>query len=259
MTAGLLEELYSRLNRRTYVHPDPLEFLYDYDNPADREIVGLIASSLAYGRVEQIIKSVADVLRRIGPPYEFLMNSTPSRIERTFRNFKHRFTTGGELASLLLGAKNAIEKHGSIEVCFKKGCSSKDETIIPALEKFVAELSNGGKTNMPGHLLPCPSRGSACKRLNLYLRWMVRRDEVDPGWWDVPALKLVVPLDVHMHRIARALGFTLRKSADLKTALEVTAAFKEFSPEDPVKYDFALTRMGIRKDVNLAAFLETHG
>ena len=258
MTEVFLEELYLRLNRREYVHPDPLEFLYDYDNLADREIVGLIASSLAYGRVGQILKSVADVLRRIGPPYEFLMSTAPSRIERAFHDFKHRFTTDRELASLLFGAKKTIEKYGSIEACFKNGFSHDDKNVIPALEKFVAELSNS-KIHTPGHLLPCPSRGSACKRLNLYLRWMVRRDAVDPGWWDIPASKLIVPLDVHMHRIASALGFTHRKSADLKTALEVTTAFKKYSPEDPVKYDFALTRLGIRKDVNMAAFLETCG
>ena len=109
-------------------------------------------------------------------------------------------------------------------------------------------------------MLPCPSRGSACKRLNLYMRWMVRRDDIDLGGWDrVPASKLVVPLDTHMHRIALAFGATRRKQANLRTALELTAAFRAIAPDDPVRYDFALTRFGIRSDMDVEAFLRQCG
>ena len=109
--------------------------------------------------------------------------------------------------------------------------------------------------------MPWPSRGSACKRLNLYLRWMIRSDEVDPGGWSgVHPRKLIVPLDTHMHRIGREWGFTRRKAADMKTALEITEAFRSINELDPVKYDFALTRTGIRKDVKLTpeGSLEPH-
>ena len=99
-------------------------------------------------------------------------------------------------------------------------------------------------------LLPDPSRGSAVKRLNLYLRWMVRKDDVDPGGWeDVPASKLIVPLDTHMYHFGQCYGFTCRKSADLKTAIEITRGFRQLNPEDPVKYDFAITRFGIRNEL----------
>ncbi|MFC1474950.1 TIGR02757 family protein, partial [bacterium] len=109
---------------------------------------------------------------------------------------------------------------------------------------FVDEIMRGG--NRSCYLTPAPRRGSACKRMNLFLRWMVRRDDVDPGpWTDVPASKLVVPLDTHMHRISSGMGLTSRKQADLKTAIEITDAFRAISPEDPVRYDFALTRLGI--------------
>jgi uncharacterized protein (TIGR02757 family) len=122
---------------------------------------------------------------------------------------------------------------------------------------LVCEISSVGDC---GRLLADPRDKSACKRLNLYLRWMVRRDDVDPGGWEgVRPAQLVVPLDVHMHRIGRALGLTQRQQADCRTALEVTEAFRKISPEDPVKYDFALTRLGIRDDTNLDAFLARCG
>lgn len=120
---------------------------------------------------------------------------------------------------------------------------------MDALESFCNELRMAAGRRL-SFFLPTPSGKSACKRLNLFLRWMVRRDEVDPGvWHDVPQSKLVVPLDVHMHGIARYLGFTHRKRADMRAALEVTAAFRRFAPEDPVRYDFALTRFGIREEL----------
>ncbi|MCD6487215.1 MAG: TIGR02757 family protein, partial [Syntrophobacterales bacterium] len=109
-------------------------------------------------------------------------------------------------------------------------------------------------------LLPSPAKGSACKRLNLFLRWMVRHDDVDPGGWDdISSSKLIIPLDTHMHRICLALGITKRKQADMKTALEITRSFQVMAPHDPVRYDFALTRLGIRKDTDITSFLYKFG
>lgn len=252
-----LFELYKTYNRREFVHPDPLEFLYDYDDPADREIVALIASSLAYGAVRQILRSVKSVLDRMESPNAFLRNSSRQLLIDTFKDFKHRFTTGRELATMLYGVKKVVERCGSLHACFAEGSKREHETVIPGLSAFVNELSSvfDGK---PRSLLPSPEAGSACKRLNLFLRWMVRQDEVDPGGWNsVPASKLVVPLDVHMYRISFALGFTRRKQANLRTALEITSAFREIAPEDPVRYDFCLTRLGIRDDLNPTEFLES--
>ena len=128
--------------------------------------------------------------------------------------------------------------------------------MIPALAEFVEELSSvfAGK---PRSLLPSPRAGSACKRHNLFLRWMVRSDAVDPGgWMDIPSAKLIVPVDVHMHRISLQIGLTKRKQANLRTALEITAAFRSIAPEDPVRYDFALTRLGIRNDTDPESFID---
>jgi len=252
-----LERIYRLYNRREFVHPDPLEFLYAYESATDREIVGLVASSLAYGRVEQILRSVSNALDRMGPhPAAFVKDLTSNVMTRAFRGFKHRFTTGEELAMMLTGARNMLKEYGSLGACFTAGLAPDDETVLPALDIFVDRLS-GVFENGCCYLLPAPERKSACKRLNLYLRWMIRRDDVDPGGWDAPASKLVVPLDTHMHRIGLALGFTQRKQADLRAALEITHAFREYSPADPVKYDFALTRLGIRRDEDLGAFLDS--
>ncbi len=242
----LLEKLYIQLNDKKHVHPDPLEFLYLYEADRDREVVGLIAALLAYGRVEQILKSVSGVLETMNPsPYEFICRGSFEKFQEEFKAFQHRFTTGDQLAALLEGVRLVLKKQGSLELCFKKHLKGMHDNVLPALTAFVAELAEG----MPirrSILLPWPEKGSACKRLHLFLRWMVRQDAVDPGVWSgIPMKKLLVPLDTHMHRMALDLEATKRKQADLRTALEVTEAFKKLAPDDPVKYDFALTRLGI--------------
>jgi uncharacterized protein (TIGR02757 family) len=241
-----LEALYGQYNHRCFVHPDPLEFLYHFENPMEREIIGLIASCLAYGKVAQILKSISLILEKMGPsPSRFLLISRYESIRYAFHDFKHRFTRGEDLAQLLWRAKAVIEKYGSLQKCFMAHFRPEDDTVIPALEGFAKAFFPAGSP----FLIPAPSNGSACKRLNLFLRWMVRQDEVDPGGWDlVPPSKLVVPLDTHMHRIGLLLRFTNRKQADLHTALEITDAFRKVTPHDPVKYDFVLTRLGIWSD-----------
>lgn len=238
-----LEELYRRYNDRKFVHPDPLEFLFNYDDLLDREIVGVIAASLAYGRVAQILKSVSCVLAEMPSPRAFLEDSNRNGLYSTFAGFKHRFTTGEDLALMLYGVKRVIERYGSLYNCLLSGTRRDDDTILPALSHLLREISAAGRC---GFLLASPEGGSACKRWNLFLRWMIREDAVDPGGWKgIPLSKLIVPLDTHMHRECIALGLTKRGAADLKTACEITLAFKEICPEDPVRYDFALTRQGI--------------
>ena len=246
-----LENLYKRYNQPKYVHPDPVEFLYLYEDIKDREIAGLIASSLAYGRVKQILKSVSCVLDMMTPsPDLFLKESTHSSIREVFRGFKHRFANGDHLAALLQGAKNVVEQYGSLNDCFVHAISDDDQTVIPALNFFATALTAGN--NNPGHLIALPEKGSACKRMNLFLRWMVRKDRVDPGGWHgVPVSKLIIPLDTHMHKISLKLGFTAKQQANMNTALEITTGFRQIIPDDPVKYDFVLTRFGIRDDMNI--------
>jgi uncharacterized protein (TIGR02757 family) len=251
-----LEKLYRLYNDRKYVHPDPLEFLYDYPDPLDMELVGLIASSLAYGRVAQILKSVSSVLDKMhGSPRKFLMESSDKAIITAYSGFKHRFTTGDEMASMLIKVRELIKKYGTLQQCFLISFNKDNETVLPALAAFIKRF-NGNDLDSKNSLLPSPERGSACKRLNLFLRWMVRKDKVDPGGWNgIPASKLIIPLDTHMYRICSSLKMTCRKPADMATAMEITDYFRKISPEDPVKYDFAITRLGIRDDAEPEIFL----
>lgn len=256
ITKKKLDKLYNMYHRREYVHPDPLEFLYAYDDLHDREIAGLIASSLAYGRVAQILKSVSYVLDIMGQsPVSFIKKATRQSLKKDFSGFAHRFATGDKLSQMLVGAKEVIKQYGSLYECFISGLNSNDETILSALTLFVDKITENGNNN-PGHLLPLPKLGSACKRLNLFLRWMVRRDDVDPGGWeDVPLSKLIIPLDTHMHKIGILTGLTSRTQPNMRTALEITDGFRKLVPEDPVKYDFSLTRIGIRGDANYKEIL----
>ena len=254
-----LEIIYSKYNQRKYVDPDPLLFLYDYHEKKNREIAGFIAACLAYGRVEQIMKAVCHVLGKLEPcPFDYLMARTKKDIAKDFKGFQYRFAKDVHLINLLWGIREVITRFESLESCFYKGWTPEDETILPGLIFFSQQID---KSKKAGHLLADPLKKSACKRSILYLRWMVRKDLVDPGGWDkISPSQLIVPLDTHMHKVGIMLGFTKRKSSDMKTALEITKGFKKFKKNDPVKYDFCLTRFGIQRNMNmdqLAQFL--HG
>ncbi|MEW5821183.1 MAG: TIGR02757 family protein [Cyanobacteriota bacterium] len=252
-----LDKLYEKYSRRELVYPDPVGFLYDFENVADREIVGLIASSLAYGRVQQINKSVGSVLEKIKPsPLKFIERVTREKLFNIFKGFKHRFTTDEELSLLIYAAKIAIEKHGSLENCFLSGFKNMDETVFPALDNFSKELMCTCDI-CKNSLIPMPGKGSACKRQNLYLRWMIRQDNIDPGGWNnALKSKLIMPIDTHIHKVSMNFGFTVRKNADMLAALEITNAFRKLNPDDPVKYDFALTRSSILNDNDLKKILK---
>ncbi len=254
-----LEALYRCYNHREFVHPDPLELLYAYKDPRDREIAGMVASTLAFGRVSQILNSAGAVLSQLGKPRQALERATRSGLEKAFAGFRHRFVAGRELVDLLYAVKSVMERWGTLEAAFLDGFQESDETVLAAAERFVSALraSCGCDVN---YLLPQPERGSACKRLHLFLRWMIRRDEVDPGGWEsIPASKLVCPVDTHMHRIGRALGFTRRARPDGRCALEITGALRAADPADPVRFDFGLTRLGIRRDGDVAGFIRACG
>lgn len=240
------EKMYRYWNRKEFVQPDPLQYVLCFRDPGDQEVAGLIASSLAYGRVGQILSSLDRVFGTLPNLSADLAAMSRSDLASAFRSFRHRWSTGQELSSLLSGVSLLKEDHGSLQNVFLEGLGDGDADVIPALIRFVARLRRAsGRAD--SSLLACPSGGSACKRMLLYLRWMVRRDAVDPGpWREVSPALLVVPMDVHMHRVCREMGITARRQADLKSAREATAFFRSISSTDPVKYDFSLTRPGIR-------------
>jgi uncharacterized protein (TIGR02757 family) len=252
----VLEVLYSKYNQHSLIPPDPLQFIYRFSHPADMEIAGLLSALLATGRVEQIQKSLIKLFGIIGQsPYQFVIHFDESKRNR-LKEFKHRFTTGDDIADLLFLLKQAIKRTGSIEKYFLLGYNKTNENIIPALTQFCDSLLNSYADEHHGkisrglkYLLASPSGGSGCKRINLFLRWMVRKDGVDAGLWQsVDKAKLIVPIDVHMNRLCKILGFHNDKTTSIKTAIKVTSKFAEIVPDDPVKYDFALSRIGIVED-----------
>ena len=245
-----LECIYSQYNKREYINPDPLLFLYDYPEKKNREVAGFIAACLAYGRVELIMETVETVLGKLDPtPFDYLMGQTKKDMTNDFKGFRYRFAKDVHLVNLLWGIREVLKRFSSLENCFYTGMTPEDETIIPGLV-FLFEQMNKNKDM--GHLLADPQKKSACKRSLLFLRWMVRKDQVDPGGWvKICPSQLIVPLDTHMHKIGMMLGFTKRKSPDMKTALEITQGFRQVLREDPVKYDFCLTRFGIRRELSM--------
>jgi uncharacterized protein (TIGR02757 family) len=217
------------------------------------EVAALLSAALAYGRVRQIEKDLNDLFTRTGPsPYRFVLNFNKTKRQK-LDSFKHRFTTGADIADLLSALKIVLRRKGTIEKFFLLGCNKNDENIIRALSTFCTSLhdihskQNGHRVSTGlRYLLPDPAAGSACKRLNLFLRWMVRHDDVDPGLWkELDKAKLLVPVDVHMARLSRILGFHNKNTVSLSTAVQLTKAFARIAPSDPAKYDFALSRVGI--------------
>lgn len=247
-----LDTLYNTFNRPCYIHPDPLEWIYRFETSADREIAGFIASAFAFGRVGQILITLERVFGVMGAsPSVYLAQATQKSLKRDFNGFVYRFVRDHHLTDFLYGLSCLIHRFGSLENAFEAGLSHNGETVIPAMASLVRRLRENGPD--PGYLLADPDKGSACKRMNLFLRWMVRKDDVDPGIWSVlTPERLIVPLDTHMHAISRKLGLTSRSQADMRTALHVTEAFSHINQDDPVKYDFSLTRFGIRADLCLS-------
>jgi uncharacterized protein (TIGR02757 family) len=255
-----LDALYAQYDVR-FVDPDPLQFVRLQTTDEDREVVGLIASSLAYGNVKQIKASIAAVLSKLGPkPAAALRNFDPARAKGDLARFKHRFNDGRDVACLLFFIRQMFESHGSIGAFFAAGDDPKAADVEPGLESFASRalaLSHGGlygsREKLPAKagvrfFFPCPSSGSACKRLNLYLRWMVRREGVDLGVWpQIDPGRLVIPLDAHVLAISRKVKLTQYRSPGWRMAKDITRRLRQLDPRDPVKYDFALHRMGLWK------------
>lgn len=251
--AGFLEHIYGECNRLERLKRDPLAIVRRFGQRADREVAGLLCSTLAFGGVDLIVKACERALEPLGErPAATLDAMDDNDILRFWGDFQYRFCFPADIQALLRGMREARRNWGSLEGLFLAGDAPGQglEVTTGAFVRQMRAQGSGGLSIRP-NLLPDPADGSACKRLFLFLRWMVRRDDIDPGGWDsVSPSRLIVPLDVHMARTCRErLGFLGKARAStaptLKDALEVTARFALYSPDDPVKYDFALTRPGI--------------
>ncbi len=249
----VLEALYDKYNRREYITSDPLMFVYEYESDRDRELAAFIASSLAYGRVAQIKISAANLLGRMGKSPRDFVEGFAGAEKKALEGFKHRFNTGEDFEVLFGAFSELLKEYGSLGAFFTACRNDSDETVLPALTGFVRGIKERAprKTKSFGYLLADPAAKSPCKRLKMFMRWASRKDDVDPGFWpDVPQSALIVPMDTHMIRLCKLLGLYDSNTVTLKTAVEVTGMFARINPQDPVRYDFALSRVGIVENCN---------
>jgi len=232
---------------------DPLEFPRKAERE-DQEVTAFLAASLAFGRVASIRNSIRRILDALDDrPSAFLDEWDGKRPIAGLERFVHRWVTGKDVGDFLRMVKGARHAHGSLGALFAS-CDAGGDDFVTPLSSFQRNLSSylprrpGADSRGLRFLLPSPAAGSACKRQHLFLRWMIRRDGFDLGLWTGPAFspaRLLLPMDTHVHRIARYLGLTRRPSADLAAAREATAWLRRLNPEDPVAYDWALSRLGI--------------
>jgi uncharacterized protein (TIGR02757 family) len=257
-----LDTFLDNFPRERHLSNDPVQFVRLYDDPADREVVGLIASAFAYGNVKIVLRTVNTVLNYLGPsPSRTIASFNPRTDLRRLRGFYHRFNTSRDLAVLLWIIRRTLEDHGSLEKAFSSGLSPQDSEVSAALDRFCGILLGFGHEQFypRGELkkrvgvrffFPNPSQGSACKRMNLYLRWMVRpEDGIDCGvWTSVAPRQLVIPLDTHIARISGYIGLTDMRTPGWKMALDITRSLRKLHCDDPLRYDFALCHLGIAGD-----------
>jgi uncharacterized protein (TIGR02757 family) len=249
-----LDRLYADFNYPDSA-TDPIHIVRRFERPADREIVGFCAAALAFGRVASVLQSIERLLTVLGPRPADFVRAFERRQAPAFAGLGHRWIRAVDLVGLIEVLRGMLDRAQTIERFFAEGHSTGARDVGAALDSFSQRaLALAGRNGVrrskksPGvcYFFPRPSAGSACKRLNLFLRWMVRRDALDLGVWSaVPASALVVPLDTHVIRVGRCLRLTRYQTPGWAMAREITDSLRAFDPEDPVKYDFSLCHLGM--------------
>ncbi|MFY9151115.1 MAG: TIGR02757 family protein [Prolixibacteraceae bacterium] len=244
---SFLDQKVTEFNRASFIETDPIQIPSLFTSKENIEIAGFLAATLAWGQRPTIIRNAKQLVRMMkNDPIRFLLQ-TPEEEWDEFLNFKHRTFNGTDCIYFLHSLRNIYQHHGGLENVFTTGFL-KDRTIYSALVHFrnvFFELNHEQRTEK--HISNV-EKGAAAKRLNMYLRWMVRTDNpgVDFGLWkNIPASALLLPLDVHTGNVSRKLGLLTRKQNDWKAVQEITAKLREFDPEDPIRYDFALFGLGV--------------
>jgi uncharacterized protein (TIGR02757 family) len=244
---------------------DPVAFVHGFRAHEDREIVALVASACAFGNVTSIRAKLTDLWHRVGPRPARAADD-PEALTARLLGFKHRLFRGEDIAKLLVGARRVQRASGSLGQCFEAALDEADRAapddapearLQDALASFCEQIRRAGGLPVAGapdpsgrrgplHLLPDVRAGSASKRLFLFLRWMVRpADGIDLGLWSVSPSRLVIPVDVHIHKLALNVGLTRRQDVSFRTAVEITRALARFDASDPTRYDFSLCHLGM--------------
>ena len=251
-----LEQLYEAYNREDSAS-DPVQIVRRYTQPEDQEVVGFCAAALAFGRVASVLNTVETLTRVMGPaPAKYVRQFDPKAPHPELRAMVHRWTRGVDIVALLWLLRQMIDRSGSIERFFLEGYDPAAVDISGALDSFsrralALDLKAVYGRRVPArtgvcYFFPRPSAGSGCKRMNLFLRWMVRRDEVDLGAWTaIPRAKLIVPLDTHVIRLGRCLRLTRYTSPGWRMAADITASLRAIDPVDPVRFDFSICHVGM--------------
>ena len=250
-----LDRLYESFNYPDSA-TDPIHIVRRWQHPRDREVVGLCAASLAFGRVASVLQSIERVFAIVGAePANYVRQFEPARDGAPFADIVHRWIRGRDLVALLWVIRQMLERAGSIEAFFLEGYDPGAPDVGPAIDSFseramaldlTAAYGKVPKRPGVGYFFPRPSAGSACKRMNLFLRWMIRQDALDLGaWTGVSPAKLIVPLDTHVIRVGRCLRLTRRVSPGWPMAREITDSLRKLDADDPVRYDFAICHLGM--------------
>lgn len=253
-----LDRLYYKYCVPSFINTDPIQFVYKFSDDVEKELAGFIASIMAQGRRVDIISKTNELLFKImrGELRDYILRFDLSNVPEelaSFSYFAYRNITGTQLVYIFYSLKLVLVKWNSLKNVFSEMYQrnkSKDnikDTLADVVEELFSWSSEIPRDVLS--LVPNPRKGSACKRMNMFLRWMVRKDQVDTGLWNdiIPTSKLVIPLDFHVSRISRELGLTSRTQDDWITAEEITNKLKEFDPNDPVKYDFAIFGYGVSR------------
>lgn len=245
-----LDELYLRYDNPDFIEADPISIPHSFKSQLDREISGFLAATIAWGNRKAIVRSARRMMDYLdGRPYDFVMGASESEIT-TLSSYVHRTFNGIDLECFVRALRRICEQRGSLGEWFQEeyeACGDMRQVLSRFRQEFFA-LPHPHRSEK--HLSSI-DKGAACKRLNMYLRWMVREDShgVDFGYWRrIPASALYLPLDLHSGNISRQLGLLERKQNDWKAVEEVMSHLREADPNDPVKYDYALFGVGINND-----------
>jgi uncharacterized protein (TIGR02757 family) len=241
---------------KSQISPDPLQFLHLFNDERNIEAMGFIASVFAYGNVKQIINFLDRILAIVeNKPYEFLLQLDEKKLAQ-LELLKYRFYTGTDIRNFIKILGNTYKEKYYLKNVFLENYISENRNLKNEVSSFsnyflerIKRESKGGQLSLGAKFMfPLPELGSACKRMNLFLRWMIRKDELDFGIWnEIPRNKLIIPVDTHVARICRKLRLTRRKNISWKMAEEITSKLLKLDPVDPVKYDFAICHIGMRK------------